>query len=75
MHEHTGMMPFVFAYPFGSVSPSALPVLREEGIIMTLTCREQVNTLTRDPGCLSGIGRFNRSGLLPTEGFMSKIEE
>ncbi|MBO4876948.1 MAG: polysaccharide deacetylase family protein [Ruminococcus sp.] len=75
LHEHTGMMPFVFAYPFGSVSPAGLPVLREEGILMTLTCREQVNTLTRDPGCLYGIGRINRSGLLSTEEYMSKIEE
>jgi len=75
LHETAGIEPFVFAYPFGSVSPAAMPVLRECGILMTLTCHEQVNTLVRSPDCLYGIGRFNRSGLLSTEEFMSKIEE
>ena len=75
LHEHTGTMPFVFAYPFGSVSQAGMPVLREAGMLMALTCREQINTIVRDPECLYGVGRLNRSGLLSTEEFMSKIEE
>ena len=68
--EHTGTMPVVFAYPFGAVSKSSLPVIRENGFLMTLTCREAVNYITHDPQCLYGIFRFNRSGLYNTEDFM-----
>ncbi|MCR4890271.1 MAG: polysaccharide deacetylase family protein [Ruminococcus sp.] len=71
--EHTGEAPVVFAYPFGKVSRESIPVLRENGILMTLTCREKVNTVSRDPACLYGIDRFNRSGLYSTEEYMGKI--
>ena len=68
--EHTGMMPVVFAYPFGAVSRSSLPVIRENGFLMTLTCREALNYITHDPQCLYGIFRFNRSGFYDTKDFM-----
>lgn len=71
--EHTGVTPVVFAYPFGAVSRSSLPVIREKGFLMTLNCREAVNHITRDPQCLYGIFRFNRSGLYTTESFMNRI--
>lgn len=74
LHDNTGIMPFVFTYPFGSVSRQSIPVLRECGFLMTLTCRELPNTITRDTNCLYNIGRYNRSGLMSTEEFMSKIE-
>ena len=69
----TGTTPVVFAYPFGAVSRESIPVIREAGILMTLTCREQVNTITHDPDCLYGIGRFNRSGLYSTASFMDNV--
>ena len=69
----TGITPVVFAYPFGAVSRESMPVIREAGILMTLTCREQVNIINHDPDCLYGIGRFNRSGLYSTESFMEKL--
>ena len=65
----------VFTYPFGAVSRESLPVIRENGFLMTLTCREKENYITRDPDCLYGIGRFNRSGLTSTEEYMRKITE
>ena len=75
MYAHTGYVPFVFAYPFGAVSRESLPVIRENGFLMTLTCREKANTITRDPQCLFGIGRFNRSGMYTTAEYMRMILE
>lgn len=71
--ENLGTEPVVFAYPFGSMSRESLPVIREQGFLMTLTCRERPNIITRDPGCLYGIGRYNRSGLYSTEAYMREI--
>ena len=71
--EHTGISPVVFTYPFGAVSKGSLPVLRENGFLMTLTCREAPNYIIRDPQCLYGIFRYNRSGLYSTEKFMNMM--
>lgn len=73
--ENIGTEPVVFAYPFGKVSRESLPVIRDCGFLMTLTCREQPNYITREPDCLYGISRYNRSGLYSTEEFMRMIEE
>ena len=73
LHENCGIVPAVFAYPFGALSKESLPVLRDSGILMTLTCREGMNTITREPDCLYGIFRYNRSGLLSTEEYMARI--
>lgn len=70
--ENLGQLPIVFAYPFGHISPEALPVLRENGFLITLTCYERPNRITRDPNCLYGIDRYNRSGLLSTSEFMER---
>ena len=71
--ENTGISPIVFAYPFGEISREALPVLRECGFLITLNCSEKPNYITRNPECLYGIFRYNRSGLYSTESFMRKI--
>ena len=71
--RHTGQSPVVFAYPFGAVSRESLPVIRELGFSMTLTCREGPNYIVHDPQCLYGIFRYNRSGLYSTEEFMRKL--
>ena len=73
IYAHTGLTPTIFAYPFGCISREALPVLRELGFDMTLTCREGANFITRDKDCLYGIFRYNRSGFYSTEEFMRKI--
>lgn len=73
LHRQTGMQPFIFAYPFGAVSRESIPVLREAGFRITLTCREIINTITRDPACLYGLGRFNRSGFYSTEQYMQIV--
>lgn len=73
--EKIGFFPVIFTYPFGSVSRESLPVIRDSGFLMTLTCREQANYITREPQCLYGIGRYNRSGLYSTEEYMENIIE
>ena len=71
--ENIGFYPVIFTYPFGSVSRESLPVIRDSGFLMTLTCREQMNYITREPDCLYGIGRYNRSGLYSTEEYMARL--
>ena len=71
--EKIGFSPVIFTYPFGSISRESLPVIRDSGFLMTLTCRESVNYITREPDCLYGIGRYNRSGLYSTEEYMAKL--
>lgn len=71
--ENLNFEPVVFTYPFGKVSRESLPVIRENGFLMTLTCRELPNYITREPKCLYGIGRYNRSGLYSTEEYMKKL--
>lgn len=71
--ENLNFEPVVFTYPFGKVSRESLPIIYENGFLMTLTCRELPNYITREPKCLYGIGRYNRSGLYSTEEYMQKL--
>ena len=60
MQEHTGYTPTTFVYPFGVISDAAVPIIRSLGFSATLGCANQKNTITRDPECLYGLGRFLR---------------
>ncbi|SHM34692.1 polysaccharide deacetylase family protein [Ruminococcus flavefaciens] len=73
LHDSCGISPVVFAYPFGALCRESLPVLRDNGIKISLTCREGMNYITRSPDCLYGIFRNNRSGLVSTEEYMSEL--
>ncbi|MCM1507105.1 MAG: polysaccharide deacetylase family protein [Ruminococcus flavefaciens] len=73
IHQHTGTMPIVFAYPFGFRSAESTPVIRELGFTITLTCTEKPNYITHDPNCLYGLNRYNRSGFYSTAEFMNRI--
>ena len=73
LHDNCGISPVVFAYPFGALCRESLPVLRDNGIKMSLTCREGMNYITRSPDCLYGIFRNNRSGLVSTEDYMEQL--
>lgn len=70
LSEHCGFEPFVFAYPYGSVSEESKDVLREEGFSVLLTCEEKINTVRRGEGDLLVLGRINRAASLTTEEFM-----
>lgn len=71
--QSCGVTPKVFAYPYGSISESAMPVLRELGFCAVLTCTEKTNLLTGDPEELMHLGRFNRGSEMSTIEFMKKI--
>ncbi|MBQ8683706.1 MAG: polysaccharide deacetylase family protein [Clostridia bacterium] len=58
--EQAGVTPTTFTYPFGAMSREAIPVLEELGFSATLTCEGRLNTVTRDPACLWGLGRYLR---------------
>lgn len=73
LYRCTGITPVVFAYPFGYISRESLPVIRECGFLVTLTCYERMNYITRDPNCLLGLSRYNRSGVYSTEEFMYRL--
>lgn len=73
LYRCTGITPVVFAYPFGYISRESLPIIRECGFLITLTCYERMNYITRDPDCLLGLSRYNRSGAYSTEEFMERL--
>lgn len=63
-----------FAYPYGSLEPLAEPLLKQQGMLATLTSEEYVNLLTHDAQCLYLMGRLNRSGHLTTEEVLRWME-
>lgn len=73
MQEQTGTAPIAFAYPYGYICRESVPVLKELGIRCTFTCYERPNYITRDPECLFGLDRYNRSGEVGTEGFFREV--
>ncbi len=73
IHLNTGTTPIAFAYPFGYISRESLPLLRENGFLMTFTCYEKANYINRNPDCLFGLNRYNRSGVYSTEEFMRRV--
>lgn len=73
MQEHTGYTPTTFVYPFGAISDAAVPIIRSLGFSATLGCASQTNTITRDPECLYGLGRFLRPPGQSSASFFKKI--
>ena len=68
----TGKSPTIFAYPYGIKNKLCDNVIRNNGFIITLTCRETVNKIA--PGdTLFDLGRFNRPYGISTEKFFCKI--
>lgn len=73
IHEATGEMPLVFAYPYGFISDASVPILKEMGFPITFGVGEHVNQITNDPECLYGLGRYNRPSGISSEAFFKKI--
>lgn len=66
--------PIVFAYPYGFDCPESVPVLRDLGFLLTLTCYEFTNHIVQgDEDCLYGLGRYNRVGNMSTADFFHRI--
>ncbi len=72
MVEHGGFSIGTFAYPYGRWDNDAEAVLRKTGFTMTLTCRERMNYIERNPASLYHLGRYNRPSGISTEEFMQK---
>jgi peptidoglycan/xylan/chitin deacetylase (PgdA/CDA1 family) len=70
---YTGITPIVFTYPFGSTSRESISILKSLGFKATLNCYEHPNYITKDPDCLFGLNRYNRSSSYTTEEYMQKI--
>ncbi len=73
MEEHCGFPITTFTYPFGSWDDETEAVLRRTGFAMTLTCRERMNYIERNPASLYHLGRYNRPSGISTEEFMQKV--
>lgn len=64
----------VYAYPYGAMSREGFDVLKERGFRIILTCRETGNLVYSDGSMkneLVIIDRYNRTGLVQTDEFMS----
>jgi peptidoglycan/xylan/chitin deacetylase (PgdA/CDA1 family) len=65
----TGKKPTILAYPYGIRSNTLLETLKSLGFTVTLTCREETNTISVGDELLE-LGRFNRPyGKTPEEFF------
>ena len=61
IQTNTGATPTALVYPYGAFSPATTQIAKDCGFLATLTCEEQVNTVTLgEPDCLYSLGRFNR---------------
>ncbi|MEM1483808.1 polysaccharide deacetylase family protein [Oscillospiraceae bacterium PP1C4] len=58
--ENLGCIPTTFTYPFGLISPEALPIVKELGFSAALTCNEKFNYITGEPEQLYHLNRFIR---------------
>lgn len=67
-----GTAPSTFTYPFGAVSKTTPDIIKELGFSATLTCRETVSTVARDPESLYGLGRFLRESGKSSKEFFEK---
>lgn len=72
-YDHCRFRPIIYTYPFGSYSKESTRVLKKMGFMVTFSCTEGINKLTYEPDCLYLLKRYNRSGLLSTYQFFSKI--
>lgn len=66
--------PVIYTYPFGSYSKESSRVLKKMGFLVTFSCSEGINKITHEPDCLYLLKRYNRSGLLSTRQFFSKLK-
>jgi len=73
MEAHTGSRTAAFTYPFGQLSDVSEDIIKEAGYLASLSCREKIRTITKNPKSLYQIGRFNRPASLSTAQFFGKV--
>ncbi|MBQ1202290.1 MAG: polysaccharide deacetylase family protein [Clostridia bacterium] len=70
--DKAGITPTTFAYPFGAMSPEAVPVLQKLGFRATLTSESRVNVV-RPQDSLYGLGRYLRPNGVDSRTYFDKI--
>lgn len=73
MQEELSRTATTFVYPFGAVSRESIPLLQEMGFKATMGCEEHMNVITRDEGCLYGLGRYLRTGKMSSAALFKKM--
>ena len=72
--EKVGVTPTTFTYPYGAMCEEAKPVLAELGFRATLSCESRINRITRDPACLTALGRYLRPAGSSSGAYFSRID-
>ena len=65
--------PNTFTYPYGTISKVSKDILKELGFKATLSCKEGINQISKDPDCLYSLRRFNRPSGRSSEKYFKKI--
>lgn len=73
--EKTGLKPSAFFYPFGACSKCTEEIVKSLGFKATFICESKINTITKNPDCLFGLGRYLRPPGVPSKKFFSKWEK
>ena len=66
--------PVIYTYPFGSYSKESSRVLKKMGFLVTLSCTEGINQISRGEDCLYLLKRYNRDGRLSSADFFKKLK-
>ena len=70
MNEIAGITPTAMVYPYGTYNQTSEKIARELGFKATMTCREGINYITRDPECLFRLKRQLRAPGKSIESFL-----
>lgn len=73
IQQNTGLRPSAFTYPYGAISQSSRNILESMGFRASLSCREGVNYITRDPDCLFRLKRVLRPPNQSSEDFFRAL--
>ena len=72
--SHCNYRPIIYTYPFGSYSKESSRVLEKMEFLISFSCSEGINKITRDGDCLFMLKRYNRDGRPSTWQFFSKLK-
>ena len=70
--DNCGIEPVIYTYPFGAYCEESHEFLNDNGFIMTLSCEEGINRITRNSDCLYTMMRINRPGKMSSAEFFTK---
>ncbi len=72
MFSEIGIKPVVFAYPYGIRNDTLFELVKNDGFLITVTCRERVNKIEKNEE-LYELGRFNRPFSKSSKAFFEGI--